>query len=541
MKALNDFRGRNLIWYSAASFLMAAGRAGSVKFYEDARITLSGRLETIFLIVRFPIYFVLFLGMFALLHRILRSRSTKELLFESGNEKEGKPWEPYLVLAGGWLPLLLIKYPAAVCWDTLAMVEQYRKGLFSEHHSVYYTLIMGKLVELGEVFGHPNYGMFAFSVIHYAVLVAALGWSVGILRKMGVRRSIQRAVLLMYLLNPYISGYVGVIIKDELYTAFIVLFFLCMVELFLDHEAFAKSPVKLAVMFVSVINIWLIRKNGSYILLATAVLLVIRSFRKRLSKRPVLVLLAALIVSAVLYSSLGAFFHAEKGSVAEALSLPFQQTARYVKYHGNEVTEEEREAIDAVLPYDELAEAYDPRISDPVKGKYRGDSSKLGPYFKVWLAQLKKHPLTYVSATWDQNHYLFMPEADNVTLYTDLEVEAYGQRFASLTGLFGRVDKLVTLKKWIVKEFELIHRIPLIRYLGNVSFWFYILMFATVLSLVFRADDFVLLAFSWFSVVFVVLGPVIQLHPRYMFPVVYVMPVTVLFMLRRISDRQRDA
>ena len=170
MKALNDFRGRNLIWYSAASFLMAAGRAGSVKFYEDARITLSGRLETIFLIVRFPIYFVLFLGMFALLHRILRSRSTKELLFESGNEKEGKPWEPYLVLAGGWLPLLLIKYPAAVCWDTLAMVEQYRKGLFSEHHSVYYTLIMGKLVELGEVFGHPNYGMFAFSVMCHELL-----------------------------------------------------------------------------------------------------------------------------------------------------------------------------------------------------------------------------------------------------------------------------------------------------------------------------------------------------------------------------------
>jgi hypothetical protein len=90
MKALNEIRGRNLIWYSAAAFLMAAGRTGSVKFYEGARITLSGRLETIFLIVRFPIYFVLFLGMFALLHRILRSRSTTQLLFGSGNEIEGK-------------------------------------------------------------------------------------------------------------------------------------------------------------------------------------------------------------------------------------------------------------------------------------------------------------------------------------------------------------------------------------------------------------------------------------------------------------------
>lgn len=139
-------------------------------------------------------------------------------------------------------------------------------------------------------------------------------------------------------------------------------------ELYLDHEAFAKSPLKLAVMFLSVVNIWLIRKNGSYILIAIAVLFVIRSIRKRLSKRPALV-----------------------------------------------------------------------------------------------------------------------------------------------------------------------------RYLGNISFWFYVLIIVTVLSLVFRLDDFILLALSWFTVVFVILGPVIQGHPRYMFPAVYVMPATVLFMLGRMRDKQKNS
>ena len=538
MKIFDHIRGGKRFWYSAAAFFIAFGRAGSVRFYEEARISLSGRIEAVLFIVRLVLYFCLFFVLLAGCDRMLGSKKTGMLFADSGAEDKGKSWIPYAVLAAGWLPLLLIKYPAAVCYDTLAMLEQYRGGSLSEHHSVWYTLIMGKLVEIGESFGHPNYGMFAFSVIHYIVLVAALGWSVSILRKMHVRRSVRMTVLLMYLLNPYISGYVGVIIKDELYTAFIVIFFLCLVDLFLDHEAFSKSPWKLAVLFFAVVNIWLIRKNGSYILIASALLFLVRCFRKKLSKRPAVVLVAALIVSAALYSFLGAFFHAEKGSIKEALSLPFQQTARYVKEYGNEVTEEEREAIDAVLPIDKLADAYDPRIADPVKGMYRENDSKLVPYFKVWFAQFLKHPLCYVSATWAQNHYLFMPEADNVMLYTDLDTAPYGERFSSLNGLFGRVDKLATLRKWIVKEFELLHRVPLVRWLGNVSFWFYVLLFATVLSAAFLADDFLLLALSWFSVVFVILGPVIQLHPRYMFPVVYVMPVTVLFMMYRIRGRQ---
>ena len=537
MKLFRGIRSGKLVWYSAAAFIIAFGRAGSVKFYETARIDLSNRIETALLLIRILLYFVLFLGMLAGFDRFLSDRKAAGAAFGEGEHETGKRWIPYAVLAVCWLPLLLIKYPAAVCWDTLAMLEQYRSGMFSEHHSVYYTLIMGKLVELAESLGHPNWGMFAFSVIHYIVLIAALGWSVNILRKMNVRRSVRAAVLLMYLLNPYISGYVGVIIKDELYTAFIVIFFLCLIELYLDHEAFAKSPVKLAVLFISVVNIWLIRKNGSYTLIAAAVLFLVRSFRKKLSKRPAVVLIVSLVVSAALYSFLGAFFHAEKGSIKEALSLPFQQTARYVKLYGNEVTEEERAAIDAVLPFDKLAEAYKPRISDPVKGMYKEDNSKLGPYFKVWFAQFKKHPLCYVFATWEQNYYLFVTEADNVSLYSDLETEDYGERFASLNGLFSRVDKLVTLKRWVVKEFEFISRVPLVRYLGNISFCFYVLLFATVLSAAFLADDFLLLALSWFTVVFVILGPVIQGHPRYMFPVVYVMPVTVLFMLKKVCDR----
>ena len=39
------------------------------------------------------------------------------------------------------------------------------------------------------------------------------------------------------------------------------------------------------------------------------------------------------------------------------LSIPFQQTARYVTKYSDEVTEEEKDAINNVLQYDNLKEA----------------------------------------------------------------------------------------------------------------------------------------------------------------------------------------
>lgn len=55
------------------------------------------------------------------------------------------------------------------------------------------------------------------------------------------------------------------------------------------------------------------------------------------------------------------------GSTKEMLSVPFQQTARYIKEYSDEVTEKEKEVIDRVLNYDTLSERYDTDRSDKVK------------------------------------------------------------------------------------------------------------------------------------------------------------------------------
>lgn len=97
----------------------------------------------------------------------------------------------------------------------------------------------------------------------------------------------------------------------------------------------------------------LLRNSGLYELLP--VLLVLALYLKRTDRRRLLLSLCAVLaiysgVTKGLYPSLGI----EEGSIKEALSIPFQQTALYVNRFPDEVTEEEKLVIDSVLDYDRL-------------------------------------------------------------------------------------------------------------------------------------------------------------------------------------------
>lgn len=111
---------------------------------------------------------------------------------------------------------------------------------------------------------------------------------------------------------------------------------------------------------------FLLRNNAVYELLPFMILLTFcipRGVRKRMACA---VCAAMLVYGAAvhgLYPALGF----KKGSEREMLSIPFQQTARYVAYVGDDVTEYEREVIGSVLDYDTLAESYSYACSDPVK------------------------------------------------------------------------------------------------------------------------------------------------------------------------------
>lgn len=99
------------------------------------------------------------------------------------------------------------------------------------------------------------------------------------------------------------------------------------------------------------------------------------------------------------------------GGKQEVLGTLFQQTARYVTYHGEEVTDEERAAIDAVLEYNNLSHQYTFNFQDEVKYRYKLDSTNddLMRYLQVWAAQGLKHPEAYLASVMSIAGYYVAP------------------------------------------------------------------------------------------------------------------------------------
>lgn len=236
------------------------------------------------------------------------------------------------------------------------------------------------------------------------------------------------------------------------------------------------------------------------------------------------------------------YYHVEQDSPKEMFSLPFQQTARYVRDYGTEVTEDEKQAIEKVLDYNSLAEIYSEVTADPVKTTYHAQNTKeLMDYFTVWFRQFLKHPVCYIESFWNQNYYIFSLDTDNIVYNKNCHV---GEEIKMESGLLDVV--YFEIPEWMhgidsvmVSYYSLMTRFPIIGMFSNVAFYIILMIVIIVYMLHDKCKWELLVMFplllSFFTVL---LAPQIMNQPRYAFPIIYAMPTAVAFYCYTIKIKE---
>lgn len=300
-----------------------------------------------------------------------------------------------------------------------------------------------------------------------------------------------------------------------------------------------KSIRHIGLLALSMTFIILFRNNGKYIIYPMSfvlIIMIIKEYKKCFDKQILIRGIGVIIIS--LFLAIGSeeflIFHynIQNGSIREALSLPFQQTARYIAEYGDEVTDEEKKAIDTILDYDSLAEKYDPRISDPVKNTFRKDSTKedLINYFKVWLQQFKKHPLTYFKATMNQNYYLLYPCIEDAALYNTTIISGYESTVELLE--MNEIQTFKTAREILANWNRTLFFMPVIGMFSSTAFYNIILLFLFIYAIHFKMKKiFLLFVPLIINDLIIVAAPVIHGHVRYAFPIIYSMPIVVAMYL----------
>ena len=324
-----------------------------------------------------------------------------------------------------YLPCAILSYPAFfIMGDTRIQIIQayselglvgpeYLEGhmlsdavFLNTHHPPVHTLLIHLCLVTGFFLFHSaNIGIFLYAALQWLCVLTAVSYVVKILvEKLRVSVKYALFVLLYYMISPIIQGYMFMVTKDILYAVFLLYFLISLYFLYLGE----KSRKLYVELFLSTLGLLLFRNDAKYIFVLS--FLIIASFHKEF-KKTALWFVAGVLCFSILYSAVLSLCGVTRGSIREMLSIPFQQTARYVKYHEEEITEEQKEAIDNILDYPTLTMRYNMNLSDGVKSSYKEEASKedLIRYFKVWLEMLRKHPGTYIQATMNNYYSYFYP------------------------------------------------------------------------------------------------------------------------------------
>lgn len=298
-----------------------------------------------------------------------------------------------------WAPWLAVSLPGSVDWDSHTQISQMLGDLpMTAHHTVLSTWLHGGTVALGRLLGSDNLGVFFYIALQTVFAAYVFSRMVVFAKRLQTPRGLQYGILAFFALVPAWGAYMQTMLKDTLFAAMFALFMLRTAELMMFGLPSAKRRRYLARYLIPALLTCLLRQNGVYAVVPT--LLVVCVLLWRTARREMLCGTALVLASIAVFSTVTTYALAiPKGSAGEMLSIPFQQTARYVKYYADEVTPQERQAIDAVLDYDALGDNYDPLMSDGVKSTFKNpDSAAMSAYFKTWASMFIKKPVIYLQA-----------------------------------------------------------------------------------------------------------------------------------------------
>ena len=336
----------------------------------------------------------------------------------------------FLIILLGWLPWIVSYYPASIEWDVYDPILRWL-GVrpASNHHPWFYTMIVGTAWKLGNDLGDRNMGMFLYILIRDLCLAAIYARCIVLEKKGGLPRAVYFAVILFFAFTPVWGAYAKHAFKDTIAAGLFCWFIHLLTELIRRIHMGRVSPALCLEYSLAALLGCLFRNNTVYATAPITLLLVMLCIRKKSGWKSVLLLVAGI---AVFYGYEGFLFHVlhiEKSPEREMLSIPFQQTARTVKYKKEHITEEEKHVIGACLVYDMLPQDYDPIISDPVKDGEHGSDADRAAYLKTWARMFLKYPDIYLEAflAHSSGYYSFTPE------YT--EEQRYGPGSHSNVGM----------------------------------------------------------------------------------------------------------
>lgn len=392
-----------VIFFLALCFSLCIVLAESFNKYDSWELIFGSGFRFIISLIKTFIIFSITFFFLIKLYNYLNSRTFASVKICSNTKWNKKLFErhpfgfPWLVLMIFWLPNYILYFPGCLTYDVVRQYEQFFVGPLLNNNPVLTTFFMSAFLKVGRILGDQQIGIGIYTLFTFVLTSLIISLSFIWMKKRKIAFWLRWLGLAFWGLFPIWSAYARTAVKDTLYYTVYFIFTLAIFEIIIDPDDFFSHKRTVFGFFLLNILLFLVRHNGFYVVIATQIGLLI--FCKGFRKKCLLILVSVLLFWGLLNNIILPAANIRPGGTQEMLSIPFQQTARYIKYHSDEITSDEKKVIQSVLDYENIGHDYNPDLSDPVKNTYKKKGEFLPEYFKVWWQQFLKHPSTYIQAT----------------------------------------------------------------------------------------------------------------------------------------------
>lgn len=450
---------------------------------------------------------------------------------------------PLLFLLATGLPWLIAFCPGTLQWDAhgqlwmaMGVTEQ------TSYHPVFISDYMAGCVLLGRrLFHSDSVGLFFYTFPQFLAQSLVFSYVLTVMKRLESPVLFRWMALLFWGVFPYFQIWGFTMVKDSPYYISFVLLAAVLAEVLASErmQRMQETPDEgsrprgrvswrqYVLMALAAGGMALSRNDGRYVVVLTllAAVLCYRRYWK-LFALGLCVCVGLLVVEEGIYMPLAGI---GKGPAGEMMSVPLQQTARYLREHFDEVTEDEAAVLEAGFEVElsAIADRYKPEISDPVKANFTDapDKAYLQEYFRVWAAQLGKHPDTYIQAFLNQIYGYFYPACPNHGDYLTVTYIGNSEHWQD-----GHLDMEFTVKNGVLREFlrhmiYTVERMPVLSLFYGCGVYTWLLLGAATGLLVRKKRRELCVLVPEFSVLLICLVSPVNGYLRYMMPVMAALPL----------------
>ncbi len=324
--------------------------------------------------------------------------------------------------------VLLAYWPGILVSDSMVQWNQTQTGVFDDWHPAYNTIYIFLLTK---IWNNPGFVL----LVQCLLMALTIGYFFSRLEKYyKVNKYLLFIASFIFAIIPLNFNFAVTLLKDTLYSTFVILFTAIIIDIINDKEFFSNK-IKCVFLLLVCLVISLFRHNGIIVVALTGIILIL-VYRKKIMPY---IVFGSWIIIYLLMTTIGfKILNIQENSYANKYGPVSHIIARMLNTDGVEFSSEDMEFLSKYVDIEKLKTTYNPYNMDYSINSQNIDNLKESgnEYLKFGIKKAIEYPRVVIKHYIQLTSFLYSPipfeGSYTVGMFTETDLWIYNEKYPNL-------------------------------------------------------------------------------------------------------------